>query len=141
MSRLVQVFQKINQKLLQEEKEEGAALYSTIIEELSRERISEDEVLRNLRGVVVAHIAAGTAIYIEHGGPEIAASGLQLQPGRELLGLLNAILEAQERILRLERVKGWKSEKSTSGSDSQVSEDSQVPSTSMKPSLMKTEKS
>lgn len=140
MSRLVTIFQRLVESHKQENGESEEISYAAVIEALRRSHISEMEILQDFREVVVADLARGVAIYVEHGGPE-APTTLQIEHGREMMDLYNAILEAQRRILSLEKRKQWESAKSTSGSTSQESEKSPEPLSSEKSHSTKTEPS
>lgn len=107
MNRLQALFERLQSTYLDEHGNPRELLYSEINEALEGAKVTEGEILQGLRRVVIAHIAAGTVVYAEQGGPEIVETSLQLQPGRELLGLYNAILEAQGRLQAEEERREW----------------------------------
>jgi len=124
MSRLIQLFQNLKTS---DEDDGGELLYTDVVEALKGARVTDLEILQQLKNVVLADIAVGVATYLEHGGPQ-NPSTLQLEHGLDAVKLLIAVQEAQERSLTLrpylEGIDPWAHARPTSGSISPESESS-----------------
>lgn len=140
MSRLSEIFKKLQRECpVGEDGQPIGVTYEAIAEALRIQKVDESWILQNLREIVVAEIAAGVAAYQGTCGPEIRSATLHIAEGRQLVALLNGLLDAQEK-LRKEKEFLWRDpEQSAPGSESPGSEESAPESSSPTMSSMTTE--
>ena len=99
MSRLSELFAKLERERKVEDDGTPAGItYLAISEALRRHKVSETDVLRDLRDIVFAEIATGVSAYQGLCGPEIQSATLNVHEGRQLVALLNGILDLQEKL-------------------------------------------
>jgi hypothetical protein len=99
VSRLAEIYAKLERERKVEEDGTPAGIsYTAIIWALKQGRISEFEVLRDLRDIVFAELATGVSAYQGLCGPEIPSATLNVHEGRQLVALLNGILDVQEKL-------------------------------------------
>jgi hypothetical protein len=140
MSRLTEIFRKLQKECpVGEDGQPIGVTYEAISEALRIMKVEDAFILQGLRKIVIAEIAAGVSVYQGACGPEIHSATLHIAEGRQLVALLNGLLDAQEK-LRKEKETLWKeSEQSVPGSESQDSEESHPESLSPTTSSMTTE--
>ncbi|RLC87082.1 MAG: hypothetical protein DRJ03_06885 [Chloroflexi bacterium] len=102
MSRLVNLIESLRERMTDDEGTPISQIsYKELIDGMQAQGINDLEVLESLRSIVIAHMATGVGAYLSVGGPESHDAGLQLQPGKDLVGLYASILEAEQRWLEL----------------------------------------
>jgi len=102
MSRLSPIFEKL--KATRAEDDNGflkEVTYADISRALIGAKISDIDILQDFRTVVITDIAAAVHAYAENEGPHSQGT-LEAKDALDLVNLYNAILEAAERLSRLQ---------------------------------------
>lgn len=140
MSRLSDILSKLQRECpVGEDGQPVGVTYEAIAGALRLYKIEDIWIIQQLREIVMAEFAAGVAAYQGVCGPEIRSATLHIAEGRQLVALLNGILDVQEK---LRREKGLPCqttpEQSTPGSESKDSDSSVPESTSPQTSSIST---
>lgn len=132
MSRLADILSKLQRECpVGEDGQPVGVTYEAISGALRLYKIEDSWIIQQLTEIVIAEIAAGVAAYQGVCGPEIRSATLRIPEGRQLVALLNSLLDAQEK-LRREKALSCQTipEQSMPGSESKDSDSSVPESTS-----------
>ena len=122
MPRLAEIFKKLQRECpVGEDGQPVGITYTAITEAFRAYHVLEEDILQNLREIVLAELAAGVSAYQGMCGPEIHGATFRTSEGRQLVSLLNGILDVQGKLDELRKVNSCpatRSEESLPGSTS-----------------------